>query len=117
MSFRKLSNDELNSYGIPTENCAPQILKTYLDTYFKGWARCVVVLNAEYNDEYYNHSTKCVIAFDAEGNEIVPDKTLSIEARKEVPDAYDLGVRDEESEDEIEDLVFIASIPDLYVKE
>lgn len=114
--YRKLSESELSTYGI-TVTKTPKPLVEYLSKYYSGWSRCVVILDSEYDDQYYEHNTRSAIVFDEAGNEVMPSKENAVESRKNLPNAYELGFRNDQNDEPVEEVVYYNNMPDLYVKE
>jgi hypothetical protein len=117
-TYRKLTTDELKTMGINLA-CPPEV-KKWVTKYFPKTAnRVQVLLNMEYNDEGYDFRGCTPIVFDAEGNELVPSKGKSIEARNESSNWYSetLGLSSSSYDNEcVSQLTFYLEEPELYVK-
>lgn len=114
MSFRKLSDEELKSYGIALNKPSKQVVD-YLEKYYgSNWGRCVFIVDSEYNDEGYNNEISSVVVFDENGNEIVPKVGLSLNARKNLP--Y-IEVNDGNGYSEASDIVYFNKTIELYAKD
>ena len=113
MSFRKLSDDELKSYGIVLNTPSSEV-KSYLEKYYGDWARCVFIVDSEYNDEGYDNTISSVVVFDEAGNEIIAKNKLAVEARKNLP--Y-IDINDGDGYNEASDIVYFNKSIELYVAE
>jgi hypothetical protein len=112
MGYRKLSTEELRSFGINTSDKYKQIID-HVKKYYPNTAnRALLLLDSEYDDEYYNNKVKTILVFDKEGNELVPTKGKSLEARN-IPYIGDL----EQTNQYLEDIVVYLDVPELYVKD
>lgn len=124
-NFRKLTEAELQSYGIKSN---PQ-QKKFLDLVKKNFgdkvAKIMVGCSTEYNDEYHQlHGLSYVEVYDAKGELMTPLKSQIAEWRRVLTSGSTYGLfdsqKDEDSDDFVDepnDIVINIGNTDLYVKE
>ena len=116
--YRQLSEQELKLMGINL-GC-PTKLKTWVKKYYHTSAnKILVILNLEYNDSSYDYRGCTILVFDNDGNELIPAKGNSIEARIAINNFYasDFGLSDEIYDlPEQSQLIYYLNTPELFVK-
>lgn len=118
MGYRKLSDEELNNYGI-SQKVIPEALKKHVAKFYPSNTSVVTVIyTSEYNDEYYDNKVASLVCMDENGNELAPIKGKEIKARQEMVGIYlheSYGEGDTEARET--ETYFIGKLPELYVKE
>lgn len=116
--YRKLTAEELASYGIKlNNNKITQLLSIYKNFFDKAIVphKCLLIVDSEYNDNTYDNKLMKVIFYDNDSNELIPLKTKSREFHTINYYNYDINIAGETSE-QIEDEVVLLQTPDLYIK-
>lgn len=118
MGYRKLSDEELNNYGISQKE-VPAALKSHVVKFYPSNVSVVsVIYSSEYNDEYYDNKVVSLVCMDSNGNEVSPIKGKEIKARQEMVGVYlHESYGDGDTEAKETETYFIGKLPELYVKE